>query len=69
MHIIDFIRGDSDQTIASVLDGPVPRVDEYINIRKKTFKIQRVDWCVDHADAGDGFKPTMRANVILTDDM
>ena len=50
MAKIEFYLGSSVGHIAVVEDGAVPREGEIINIRKTTFKVSCVTWCIDQAD-------------------
>lgn len=63
MAKIEFYVGNASGHIAVVDDGAVPREYEMVNIRKKTYQVERVTWAVDNADDVMGAK--LRANVEL----
>ncbi len=64
MAKIEFYIGSVAQGHIAVDDGAVPRKDEYVNIRKATYKVERVTWAIDGNP--DQFKgATLRANVEL----
>lgn len=65
MAKIEFYVGNADKHIAVLDDGAVPRADEMISIRKRTYRIVHVTWAVDHAD--DPRSRALRACVVLED--
>jgi hypothetical protein len=65
MTLIEFYEGnvvEAKHPFAHVRDGEVPRAEEMINIRKVTYRVERVTWALD--DAG-GPNQQWRANVEL----
>lgn len=63
MTKLEFYLGNADKHL-TVLDAEsVPRSGEYVNIRKRTFRVVRVTWAVDHAD--DWSQAKLRANIEL----
>ena len=64
MAKVEFYIGRADKHIAVVDADVVPRAGEFVNIRKRTYRVLRVTWAVDDADA-PAFSGTLRANVEL----
>jgi len=63
--VIEFYDGDTlEYRIASSM---VPRVGDYISIRKKTWVVKRVTYAVDYYDNLAPRRSEMRANVDLED--
>jgi hypothetical protein len=60
---IEFYYGSSDRRMAVIDDGAVPRLGEFVNIRKITWLVRRVTWAVDNAN--DVTRATLRAHVEL----
>lgn len=54
---------DEDNLVARVASSMVPRVDDRINIRKKTWRVSFVSFSLDHADEWN--ETAMRCNVQL----
>ena len=53
MARVEFYHGSTDRHMAVLDDGAVPRVGEFVNIRKVTWLIRPVTWAVVH-DPVDG---------------
>lgn len=64
MAKIELYEGNAEKHMAVLDDGAVPRVGEFINIRKVTWRVVRVTWAVDDADGPWG-SAKLRANVEL----
>jgi hypothetical protein len=60
MAQIEFYVGKSEKHIAVVDDAAVPREGEMLSIWRKSYRVTRVTWAVDHQD-----KVKLRANVEL----
>lgn len=62
---IEFYRKGGGLIVA--VDGAfaVPRAGEYVNIERKTWKVEVVTWAVDQP--GGGIKPRLRANVEMSE--
>jgi hypothetical protein len=65
LSVIEFYIQDTFEMVTSVNGSAVPRQGELINIRKITYQVARVTWCVDHANKIIG-RRQLRANVELT---
>jgi hypothetical protein len=57
------IAGKETRSLVAALSdvGAIPREGELISIRKETWRVVRVTWCVDHAD--EIGETALRANV------
>ena len=64
MAQIEFYEGDARGHMAVLKDAAVPRVGEFISIRKITYRVESVTWAVVHAD--EWHEITLRANVVLS---
>jgi hypothetical protein len=65
MAKLEFYIGSAEGHIAVLNDMAVPRKGEFVNIKKITYKVKRVTWAVDHADAIDWRLRQLRANIEL----
>lgn len=64
MAKIEFYVGDAIGHIAVLDDGAVPRQDEFVSIRRVSYRVIRVTWAIDGKI--DEFRgATLRANVVL----
>lgn len=61
----EFYGKNGEYLIATVNDvGAVPVVGHLINIRKVTYNVIDITWCVDHAGSL-GFTEKLRVNITL----
>lgn len=63
MALIEFYRKAGGIVISVDGETAVPREGEFVNISRKTWKIEAVTWAVDQPT---GLKPRLRANVEMT---
>lgn len=63
MAAIEFYRKGGGIIISVDDAASVPRVGEYVNISRKTWKVEDVTWAVDQPT---GLKARLRANVEMT---
>lgn len=54
---------DGDELVARVASSMIPRVDDRISIRKKTWRVSFVSFSLDHAN--ERAETAMRCNVQL----
>lgn len=64
MALIELYEGNNQHPFAHVRDSAVPRENEYINIQKQTWQVERVTWALDHSDKAPPEKE-LRACVVL----
>ena len=62
MATLEFYDTSTDDLLAIIEDGAVPRKDEYISIRHVTWKIHHVSWAIDTSPN------RLRANIELVPD-
>lgn len=61
---VEFCKQGSRKNLVALQQvGAIPRVGDYVNIRKQTWRVVRVTWNVDYADQIG--ETELRANVEL----